>query len=339
MKILIQTALSLEFNAVKAHLENVHPVKHPVTGSTYEQGTYTFENWMYSILVAETGAGNSRSADETGRAIDLFKPDYVFFVGVAGGIKDVKIGDVVASTKVIGYEMGKADIEFKPRFDSMPSSYILEQIAKQVKRDNTWVEKLKRENSSTPEAYVQPIASGEKVVSSEKAVVFSYLKQYCSDAVAVDMEGSGFLIAARPYQAHAIEVRGISDLLENKALADASGSQPIAAANAAAFTFSMIEQLSKDNPVKQNIDTLEFRKKLVDELVELYPQGPDQDNIWKRAGGDSSILVNASSRKSQWYNAIEKLTLGGGGKSITMESLINEIKTDYPNFVSKIFFS
>jgi adenosylhomocysteine nucleosidase len=336
MKILIPTALSLEFNAVKAHLSDVHPIKHPTTSSTYEQGIYTFENTTYTILLVETGAGNSRAADETGRAIDFFKPDYVIFVGIAGGLKDVKIGDVAVSTKVIGYEMGKADVDFKPRFDAMPASYILEQLAKQVKRDNTWIEKLKKDGS-IPVAYVQPIASGEKVVSSEKSVVFSYLKQYCSDAVAVDMEGNGFLIAARPYQAHAIEVRGISDLLENKALADAGGSQPLAAVNAAAFTFSMIELLSKDDPIKQNTNTLEFRKKLVDELVELYPQGPDQSDIWKRAGGDSSILVNASSRKSQWYNAIEKLALGGGGQSISMESLINEVKDDFPNFISNVF--
>lgn len=336
-KILIVTALELEFQAVKSHLKEITPVKHPDTGSTYEEGIYQSDESKFSILLVESGAGNVRAADETGRAIQFFKPQYVFFVGVAGGIKDVKLGDVVASTKVIGYEMGKDDVTYKPRLDSVPSSYILEQIAKQVKRDGKWGLNSKVENN--PAAFVNPIAAGEKVVASNRSVSYNYLKQYCSDAVAVDMEGNGFLIASRPYNVHAIEVRGISDLIEKKEEADASGSQPVAAANAAAFTFSMIDQLETSHPYMRNTNDLEIRKKLVDELAKLYPQGPEQDDIWKRAGGDVSIFVNTASRKSQWFNAIEKLYLGGGGSYITIKSLIDQVKMDYPQFVSDVFIS
>lgn len=143
------------------------------------------------------------------------------------------------------------------------------------------------------------------------------------------MEGNGFLIAARPYDVHAIEVRGISDLIDNKEEADASGSQPIAAANAAAFVFSMIDQLETGYAYMQDTNDLEIRKNLVEELVKLYPQGPEQGDIWKRAGGDVSILINNASRKSQWSNAVEKLYLGGGGVHITIKSLIDEVKADY----------
>ncbi len=328
-KILIQTALSLEFEAVKAFLVDIQTIRHPSTLSIYDSGKYNNNE----VLIVETGAGNVRSADETGRAIDFFKPDYVFFVGVAGGVKDVEIGDVVASSKVIGFEMGKDDTEFKPRFDSIPSSYILEQVAKHVKREGLWKSLIKVDNPFDPKAFVQPIAAGEKVVSSNRSVTFSYLKKYCSDAVAVDMEGNGFLIAARPYQAHAIEVRGISDLIENKSEADAGGSQPRAAANAAAFCFEMINQIEEKSVKSLDISSLEFRKRLVNELIRLYPQGPEQDDIWKRAGGDVSILINSANRKSQWFNAIEKLYLGGAGKHISINSLINELKEDYPNFI------
>lgn len=332
IKILIQTALSLEFDAVKAFLTNLQIEKHPSMGSIYNKGVYNGNE----VLVVETGAGNVRSADETGRAIDFFKPDYVFFVGVAGGLKDVKIGDVVASSKVIGFEMGKDDAEFKPRMDTIPSSYLLEQIAKHVKREGQWKQLIKVEKKTDPEAFVQPIAAGEKVVSSNQSVAFTYLKKYCSDAVAIDMEGNGFLLAARPYHAHAIEVRGISDLIENKAEADAGGSQPRAAANAAAFCFEMVNQIEKDSVKRPDTNSLEFRKNLVAELVILYPKGPEQDDIWKRAGGDISILTNSANRKSQWFNVIEKLYLGGGGKSISITSLMNEIKEDYPDFISEV---
>lgn len=335
IKILIQTALSLEFAAVKPFLTDIKIVRHPSTGSIYNEGNYNGNE----ILIVETGAGNVRSADETGRAIEFFKPDYVFFVGVAGGLKDVKIGDVVASSKVIGFEMGKDDAEFKPRFDTIPSSYILEQIAKHVKREDRWKQLIKVTNTVEAEAFVQPIAAGEKVVSSNQSIAFAYLKRYCSDAVAIDMEGNGFLIGARPHHAHAIEVRGISDLIENKAVSDAEGTQPRAAANAAAFCFEMINQIKREIVKYPDISSLDFRRKLVIELSILYPQGPEQDDIWKRAGGDVSILTNSANRKSQWFNAIEKLFLGGGGKHISITSLMNEINDDYPNFISEVLVS
>ncbi len=334
-RILIMTALSLEFEAVKKYLSEVKVEIHPVTGSIYNTGKYMSDGKNFSVLLSESGAGNVRAADETGRATEYFKPDYTFFVGIAGGIKDVILGDVVASSKVVGFEFGKDDEEFKPRFDSVPSSYILEQVAKHVKRDGKWTEKLT--GDSKPNAFVQPIAAGEKVVSSTRATTFNYIKRYCSDAIAVDMEGNGYLIAARPYHAHGIEVRGISDLIENKEESDAGGSQPIAAANAAAFTFEMIGALKMHDKLQKVTTSEDFKKKFLDELVRLYPQGPEQDDIWKRAGGDVSILVNTANRRSQWYIAIEKLSLGGGGKNITSASLINEIKSDYPQLISDLF--
>lgn len=204
-----------------------------------------------------------------------------------------------------------------------------------VKREGKWLDLIKIENKKLPEAFVQPIAAGEKVVASTASVSYQYLRDYCSEAVAVDMEGNGFMLAARPYNAQTIEIRGISDLIDNKAAADEGGSQPRTAANAAAFCFEMINEiedlnLQKTSTSSVNLDSSHFKKDLVAVLVNLYPQGPEQNSIWQRAGGDISILVNSENRKSQWFNAIEKLALGGGGKEISIESLISEIRDDFP---------
>lgn len=342
-KILIATALKLEFKAVESFLTNTQAVKHPETGSSYKKGTYQTQLGInYEVLLIETGAGNNRATDETGRAISFFKPAYAFFVGVAGGIKDVELGDVVASTKVIGFEVGKAVEQFKSRTDTVAASYILEQLAKHVNREETWLNKLKVSNDEkTPNAFVQPIAAGEKVVASTQSEAYKYLKEFCSDALAIDMEGIGFLIAARTHHIHAIEVRGISDLIEGKADADAGGSQPIAARNASAFTFAIIDEIEqpKQAHLQKDITSIQFKNKLVKKLTELYEQGPEQDDIWKRAGGDVSILSNSASRKSQWYSAIDNLSKGGGGKGISMESLINEVREDFPEseFVKEMF--
>lgn len=117
------------------------------------------------------------------------------------------------------------------------------------------------------------------------------------------------------------------------------------------ITFEVIEQLDKNAKandkttqprqarLQMNLNDLQFKNKLVKVLSELYEQGPEQDDIWKRAGGDVSILTNSSSRKSQWYNAIDKLSKGGGGRGITIESLLNEVRNDFPDsdFIKGLF--
>lgn len=298
---------------------------HPETGTYYDKGVFTEESTSFEVFIVEAGAGNSRAAEETGRAISFCKPDYVFFVGVAGGIKDVALGDVVASTKVIGYEMGKADDEFKPRSDVFQSSYKLEQLAKFVRRESMW-------GNGTSNSFVAPIAAGEKVVSSTRTETYAHIKKYASDALAVEMEGAGFLLAVRAYASQGIVIRGISDLLELKEESDRSGYQIVAVNNAAAFSFQMLRRLTQEDRFSvESLDDVTYKNKLVEKLASLYERGPEENNIWKRAGGNVSILTNDINRNSQWYNAIDALSKGGGG-DITLRSLIQEITKDYPNF-------
>jgi nucleoside phosphorylase len=330
-KILIQTALGLEFKAVRAFISDIFPDFHPVTNSIYDRGSYRNGQSAYEVLLCETAVGNNRASDETSRALEYFSPDYAFFVGVAGGLKDVRLGDVVAATKVIGYEFGKDEAGFMPRNDVLSVSYRLEQISRRLAREAVWQKKIRSVSASQPNAIVAPIASADIVVASTKSASYQTIRQNSGDAVAVDMEGIGFLVASRPYDLDAIVIRGISDLIDKKGETDQSGSQPLAVANAAAFTFAIIDELYNLDAPTPDIGKLETRRKLVDALTRLYPQGPEQSDIWARAGGDVSILVNAMSRESQWFSAIEKLSLGGGGSSITLKTLLDEVTVDFPN--------
>jgi nucleoside phosphorylase len=99
--IVIVTALEIETRAVLRQLGK-HTVE-TVNGTGFFKGH--FEGW--DVAVVEAGPGNAGAAAIAVRAIEHYKPGVTLFVGVAVGVKDVAIGDVVVATKVYGYESGK----------------------------------------------------------------------------------------------------------------------------------------------------------------------------------------------------------------------------------------
>jgi nucleoside phosphorylase len=244
----ILTAIPIEYRAVRAHLTNLQEEIHP-EGTIYERGNFLSNGQSWQIGIVEIGAGNAEAAVETKRAIDYFKPTVVLFVGVAGGIKDVDLGDVVAATKVYGYESGKVVEEtFQPRPNTSLVSYRLEQRAKAEVRKEEWLNRI-GESIPTPKprAFTGAIAAGDKVVASTKSDVYQLLRTNYGDALAVEMESHGFLKAVRANpEINALIIRGISDLIDGKSNADAAGSQEKAAQHASAFAFEILAKLLGD---------------------------------------------------------------------------------------------
>src|SRR6185369_15611873 len=142
----ILTALQVEFNAVRAHLTDIREEVHK--GTVYERGIFSGNGRMWKVGIVEVGAGNAGVAFEAERAITRFEPNVVLFVGIAGGVKDVKVGDVVAATKVYGYESGKAERAFKSRADVGNSSYRMEQRAKAEARKDDWKSRILGEKTN-----------------------------------------------------------------------------------------------------------------------------------------------------------------------------------------------
>jgi nucleoside phosphorylase len=210
----------------------------------YERGLFGGEDRKWDILLVQTGANNQHSTLETERAIQHFDPAVALFIGVAGGLKDVAIGDVLAATKVYGYESGKANQGFEPRTEIGLSSYALEQRAIVEAKSEQWLSRIAdRSSSKSPRAFVGPIAAGEKVVADKRSSIYQFLRKQYSDALAVEMEGLGFLTAVRANRnVEALVVRGISDCIDGKAEADALGSQEHAARNASAFAFEILSK-------------------------------------------------------------------------------------------------
>jgi nucleoside phosphorylase len=236
----ILTALDVETKAVLRHL-NPQGEK-TIGGTVFYRGK--FEDW--DIAVAETGAGNTSAAAIAERAIANFRPSVALFVGVAGGVKDVVIGDVVVADKMYGYESGKEDeTGFKPRPEVKNAAHDIEQRGRALPKSDDWRKRLNGDlDHRSPSVFVGPIAGGEKVVASNSAPTAEFLRKFYSDALAVEMEGRGFLEAVN---INALVmggvVRGISDLLSGKAEADARGLQALAADAASAAVFEILHAL------------------------------------------------------------------------------------------------
>lgn len=259
----ILTALPVEYLAVRAHLKDLQEEMHP-QGTIYEQGKFVTNGQVWEVGIAEVGAGNAGAAVEAERAIAYLKPDILFFIGIAGGIKDVAIGDVVAATDVYGYESGKSGEQFFTRPKAGKSAYALVQRAKREAGKTDWLQRLSSSPASQPRVFVAPIAAGEKVIAAKQSYIFQFLRASYNDAIAVEMEGFGFLSAAFAYpNIKAIVIRGISDLVEGKnddSIEPEQVRQEKASHHASAFAFEMlakfrIEETASEAPNQETKPT------------------------------------------------------------------------------------
>src|SRR5216684_3221099 len=137
------TALPVEYRAIRSHLRGLK--EEVYKGTVYERGIFLAEACQWEVGIVQVGAGNAPTAAEAERAIAYFQPRVALFVGVAGGLKDVQIGDVVAVTKVYGYESGKAGLSFQARPEVGRSTHRMEQRARMEAIKNDWLQRLEQQ--------------------------------------------------------------------------------------------------------------------------------------------------------------------------------------------------
>jgi nucleoside phosphorylase len=332
---------STNLKYVRAQLENVNETRNP-RGLSYEVGTFATEQGHWSVgIVQLLEPGNESAALAAFEAIQHFRPQVVMFVGIAGGVKDVELGDVIVGTKIYGYASGSAGRQFLPRPDVGESSEILLQQALSASRRQEWLGRIKRsaDTGKQPRVFVAPIAAGPAVLKSRTSVVYKFLKTAYGDALAVEMEGRGFLKAARTDDTvRALVVRGISDLINKKAATDRAGWQAIASDRAAAFAFEVLaRQSASDQEVSKRVrpsvptsSIEQLLKHLVGNdpvsgnlaLEELVVMGaaalPYLKGLLNKCGVNEYLMLQASVRLPKAFRLI-------GGAST--ETLIDVIKT------------
>ncbi|GAA2124337.1 hypothetical protein [Glycomyces algeriensis] len=232
------TPIDLERNAVLDLLAGHRFTDHEVDGAQYRETEFEGPKGIWKLVLAMAGRGNERAAASVEHALATWRPQILILCGIAGGLRDARIGDVVAATKVYGYEVGEdTDAETLPRPEALSTSFPLHQRAQLLTEDASWAIAL----DGRPRVFHRPIASGAKVITGNASAAAEHIRRYSGDAQAVDTESFGAMAAAdRRRTVEATVVRGISDLLGDKTKAADKLRQPIAARNAAAFALALI---------------------------------------------------------------------------------------------------
>jgi nucleoside phosphorylase len=235
--IAVITILREEYAAVLGLLSRRRPIV----------GTDTFPNahsWEYGeidsprhqkaytvVLAQSARAGTNAAAVTTKNTLLAFRPRYILVVGIAGGLREADLGDVVVADRICGYEYGKVDQGFRPRPDhdypaDMP---IVSAAGTFADREPNW--HLEVEDSLRglrPRILVGPVASGDKVVDDRSDAFFAEVLKSRPKLIAVEMEGAG--VAAAIQDARELNqpvgfgmIRGISDIPKHGRSATAPG--------------------------------------------------------------------------------------------------------------------
>jgi adenosylhomocysteine nucleosidase len=275
--VLLLTALSVECQAIRAHLTDLKPRSHP-DGTLFEVGRLPGGG---DVVIATIGEGNSRAAVLTERAIAMFRPRALIFVGVSGALRDkLSLGDVVVATKVYGYEGGSYEGDtYHARPNAWEAPHELEQLARHIEQTGAWHKHLSGDPAGRPpKVHFEPIASGSLLLNSRQAPAADQLHRFFNDAAAIEMEGVGVSQAGHLNSSYPVlTIRGISDRADgSKESTDRDGWQATAAANAAAFALGLAETLTTGRA--------------------SHPAGPEQpaaDLIQENVAGGGGTIVAA----------------------------------------------
>jgi nucleoside phosphorylase len=238
------TPLDLEHRAVLALLGAGRIDEQTEDGTVYELTELHGRHATWRLVITLTSRLNEYASAAVERAINTWDPQILLLVGVAGGRRDAAIGDVIAATKVYGYESGRdTDSGFRPRVDALRCSHMLDQRAHRVSGEGSWINRLTlNPDQPAPKVFHRPIASGNKVITGTASDTAELIDQTCDDAQGVDMEGFGAMAAASSSSGvEAMVVRGVSDLIDDKSKSTDRTRQPLAARHAAAFALALIE--------------------------------------------------------------------------------------------------
>ena len=147
------------------------------------------------VIIVKCGIGKVNAARNTQILIDNYKIDYVINIGVAGGLKDSKIGDIIVAEKLVQHDF---DItKFNHELGYIPGVGVYINSSKELV-DKCVTLGLKK----------GIIASGDKFITDMK---YSKMLEEVFDADAVEMESAAIAQVCYLSNVKFVAIRSISD--------------------------------------------------------------------------------------------------------------------------------
>jgi nucleoside phosphorylase len=223
---LIVSALPIEAKAILSFFDDPH-VRSTPKGVSYMTGNRKIfsgklgekieENWAF-FIATPTGMGNLEVTRALHQMIPECSPDIVALIGCAGGFPDkIEQYDVVVAPRVDYIARAKVSRKTQLRPQQEICSTVFVDHCKNVQLLDLWHQYLHPDITNAPiNVQFEPIVSGETVLANSRSAYFRLAQIASPKAVAIEMEGYGFLSACREYKVEAAVIQGISDTLDNK---------------------------------------------------------------------------------------------------------------------------
>lgn len=196
MKIGIIFAMNEELEALKKYL---------VLNNSYKLFDLEFYEGLINdkkCILVESGVGKVNAARTTQILIDNFKVDYVFNIGVAGGIDDsLKVCDIVVGTNLVQHDFDITAFNHEKGY--------IPNVGKFIESDSNLIKKAENINTNIQ---FGTIASGD-IFCTDANMSKKINKKF--NALCVEMEGAS--VAQVCYLSHVpfLIIRSISDIPNN----------------------------------------------------------------------------------------------------------------------------
>jgi nucleoside phosphorylase len=223
----IITVLPEEYHAVVGKIENVRPVIEP-NGEpnvyVWVTGEIPSASGTRRVVVAMAGeAGEVSGALVTQSTIDRWKPRHVLLVGIAGGLDEsIRLGDVVISSQIWGYEHGHLGTEYDTGgvYFFQSDGLLLDAALEVGQRWQRHVSQSPPGPGIRSQVVIGKTASGNKVIENTRSTYFAQTLRLNESIVSVEMEGAGAGAAIeRDHDTGGttgfLMIRGISDLVKD----------------------------------------------------------------------------------------------------------------------------
>ncbi|MDR1500976.1 MAG: hypothetical protein LBT43_00785, partial [Prevotella sp.] len=220
----------------------------------------------------------------------------------------------------------KLPVEYKSEFISKTANSIIKSI---LNGNDEEVEPIIADHILT-DNYINRLCSHatlksilviyDKFTSLEEKYLLAGIRRHVGDLEKSDSDKLGLLVKQKSWTNSA------------EVVFDNAKSNPSfrTALNQCKYLISKWKRFLYSDLFNEILSESDYYDSLCELAISLYDRGPEDNNIWKKAGGDVSILTNTDNRKEQWYAAIQHLRNGSGGKEITAYSLLEEMKKDKP---------